>query len=235
MALMVYRGLNKRIPILELLRKTYGSIDTSSFIATRVRNKGLFEFIVAVMLSQNTSDKNAIRAYENLKRVLGDITPEKILSTDLEIIKNAIKPAGMYNERAKRIYELAKIFLENNIEEEIRKYISEGKLGEARKTLLSLPGVGFKTADIVLLMYFGQPVFPVDTHIRRITMRLGYITRNDYEAISNWWMKQLKPEEYLEAHLLLIMHGRRICRAKNPKCYICPLRNYCKYYREKNK
>lgn len=213
------------------LRKIH-KINLNEFIAPRITGKPLYEYIVAVMLSQNTSDKNAIKAYNNLKKLLGEITPEKILSTPLDKIVEAIKPAGMYNERARRIVELAKIYMKNNVEDEIKRFIVKGESRLARKYLSKLPGVGLKSADVVLLMYYNQPVFPIDTHIRRITKRLGYIEKDDYESISNWWMKQLKPDEYMEAHLLLITHGRRICKARKPLCNICPIKKYCKYYRE---
>ncbi|ADI32177.1 endonuclease III domain-containing protein [Staphylothermus hellenicus] len=217
--------------IINILRKHY-KLNLKEFIAPNIRDKSLFEYIIGVMLSQNTSDKNAIRAYFNLKKIYGEITPDKILSTPIDKLIEALKPAGMYNQRAQRIIELAKIFTEKNVEEELGKLIEEGKLREARKYLVSLPGVGLKTADVVLLMYYGQPVFPVDTHIRRVTKRLGYIGKDDYEAISSWWMKQLKPNDYLETHLLLITHGRKTCKARKPLCNICPIRKYCKYYYE---
>lgn len=215
--------------IISILRKHY-KLNLKEFIAPNIRDKSLFEYIIGVMLSQNTSDKNAIRAYLNLKKIYGEITPEKILSTSIEKLVEALKPAGMYNQRAQRIVELAKIFTERNVEEELRKLVEEGKLREARKYLVNLPGVGLKTADVVLLMYYKQPVFPVDTHIRRVSKRLGFIEKDDYETISRWWMKQLKPNEYLEAHLLLITHGRKTCKARKPLCDKCPINKYCKYY-----
>ncbi|ABN70462.1 HhH-GPD family protein [Staphylothermus marinus F1] len=215
--------------IISILRKHY-KLNLKEFIAPNIRDKSLFEYIIGVMLSQNTSDKNAIRAYLNLKKIYGEITPEKILSTSIEKLVEALKPAGMYNQRAQRIVELAKIFTERNVKEELRKLVEEGKLREARKYLVNLPGVGLKTADVVLLMYYKQPVFPVDTHIRRVSKRLGYIEKDNYETISRWWMKQLKPNEYLEAHLLLITHGRKTCKARKPLCDKCPINKYCKYY-----
>ncbi len=218
--------------ILVLLRKQHGSIDLSGFIAPRLRGVGLYEFIVGVMLSQNTSDRNAIRAYNNLKKLLNKISPEKVLETSIEEIIKAIKPAGMYLSRSKRIVELAKLFNKPGFEEELINKIEKLDPEEARKLLVSLPGIGYKTADVVLLMYFGKPSFPVDTHIARITRRLGFVEKNNYEEIRRFWMKVFDPSDYLEAHLLLITHGRRICRARNPLCNICLLKNICKYYLE---
>jgi len=216
--------------ILDLLRRMHGRIDTSSFIATRVRDKGLFEFIVAVMLSQNTSDRNAIRAYENLRRLVGGrIEPGRVLKRSLEEVMEAIRPAGMYRQRAKRIMELARLFSNRGFVEKLVSDLESMDVEEARKLLTSLPGVGVKTADVVLLMYFGKPTFPVDTHITRITRRLGVLDRYGYEDIRRYWMQMVEPKDYLELHLLLITHGRRICRARNPLCSKCLLNNICSH------
>ena len=211
------------------LKEKY-KINLDEFIAPRVKHKDLFEFIIGVLLSQNTSDKNAIRAYNNLLSNLGSVTPEKILMKKPEEIALLIKPAGTHFQRAKRIIELAKIFSDNEFVSKLVNRIKNSTVEEGRKILMSLPGVGEKTADIVLLMYFGKPVFPVDTHIRRVTKRLGYVKKNNYETISRWWMSQLEPRDYLIAHLLLITHGRKTFKARKPKCRECPIKDLCKYY-----
>jgi len=86
---------------------------------------------------------------------------------------------------------------------------------------------------MVLSQYFGKPAFPVDTHIRRITRRLGYVKSSKYEAISEWWRNNTSEKNYVELHLLLITHGRKICKARNPRCDICPLKDICNYGRGK--
>lgn len=226
---------NKLCDVPNLLRKMHGEIDTSSFIATHVRDKELFEFIIAVMLSQNTSDKNAIRAYKGLRKLLdGSIEPEKVLEKTFNDIANAIRPAGMHYQRAKRIIELAKLFRNREFVNKIVNDIINMNVEEARKLLTSLPGIGVKTADVVLLMYFGKPTFPVDTHITRVTKRLGYLDKYDYESIRRFWMNIINPRNYLETHLLLITHGRRICKSRNPLCNKCLLSRLCKYYVGKN-
>ncbi len=215
--------------ILERLRRTY-RLELGEFIAPRLRKRSLFEFIIGVMLSQNTSDKNAIRAYNRLVEIYGSpITPEKILSKPLEVLMDAIRPAGLYRVRASNIYELAKLFKNRDFIDELIRRLRESSIDEARRILQSLPGVGIKTADVVLSQYFGRPVFPIDTHIRRITRRLGYVKSGKYMDISRWWMENTSRENYVELHLLLITHGRRICRARNPRCDICPLRDMCSY------
>ncbi len=216
--------------ILQRLREMH-RLDLSEFIAPRLINRSLFEFIIGVMLSQNTSDKNAIKAYKNLIKIYGSpLSPDKILSKPINVLEEAIKIAGMYKQRAKRIYELAKLFSKPGFEKELREKINALNVDEARQVLMELPGVGIKSADVILSQYFGKPSFPVDTHIRRITIRLGYINAHDYISISNWWRTILEPKDYLEAHLLLITHGRRICRARGPLCEKCLLsRDICKY------
>ncbi len=215
--------------ILEKLRKAY-KLDLSEFIAPRLRGKSLFEFIIGVMLSQNTSDKNAIRAYQRLLARYGNpLKPVEILKRGIEDLMDAIKPAGMYRVRARNIYELAKLFAEPGFEEEIKEKIEKAGIEEGRRILMSLPGIGVKSADVILSQYFGKQTFPVDTHIRRITNRLGYIKSNNYMVLSKWWMENTSPENYVELHLLLITHGRRTCRARNPLCNNCPIRELCRY------
>ncbi|RLG81634.1 MAG: endonuclease III [Thermoprotei archaeon] len=227
------KELGKRITY--ALREMHGKIDLSEFIARRIRSKELFEYVIAVMLSQNTSDRNAIRAYERLRDLLkGSIVPEKILQKRFDDIVNAIRPAGMHYQRAKRIIELAKLFRNSEFVNKIVNDIINMDVEEARKLLTNLPGIGVKTADVILLMYFDKSTFPVDTHITRITKRLGYLDKYDYESIRRFWMDIINPRNYLEIHLLLITHGRRICKSRNPLCNKCLLSRLCKYYAGKN-
>lgn len=204
----------------------YIRLKMEEFIAPVVwREKGnLFELAVAVVLSQNTTDKNAFKALERLRKRLGDITPDSLLSLSEAELAELIKPAGTYNIRARALRALAEAF---------KKYeVTPAKLLEmgaekAREFLLGLPGVGRKTADVILVN-LGLPAFPVDTHITRIAKRWG-IGRT-YDAISKWFIERTPPEKYLEMHLKLIQFGREICKARNPKCEICPIGPRCPYY-----
>lgn len=204
-------------------------VNKEEFLAPRLFGIPLFEFVIAVVLSQNTSDKNAWRAYENLRKVLGEITPDKVIKLHPQELAELIKPAGMHNERATRILELARKFLENDFEGEIKAMIEREGVEKAKETLMKLPGIGDKTADVILLMYFNKPVFPIDTHISRITRRLGYIASNRYRDIQDFWMKNTSPEKYLELHLLLISHGRKTCRPRRPLCEECILKDMCRF------
>ena len=101
-------------------------------------------------------------------------------------------------------------------------------LDEARKTLMELPGVGPKTADVVLLFSANQPTIPVDTHVNRVSKRLGLAPANgDYEAVRLSLQTLFEPKDYLDVHLLLIAHGRKYCKARQPHCLECPVNNYC--------
>ena len=193
------------------------------FIAPVVRRSGggLFELVVAVVLSQNTSDKNAFKAFENLKRRIGEVTPEALRNLSEEELAELIRPAGMHRQRSRHLKALAEAFIAHGITPE--KLVNMG-LQEARRLLLSLPGVGKKTADVVLVN-LGLPAFPVDTHITRIASRWG-IGRN-YDEISRWFMERLPPERYLEFHLKLIQFGREVCTARSPKCGRCPIGPRC--------
>lgn len=210
------------------LSKVY-SIELEDFVAPRLNEVPLFEFIVAVMLSQNTSDENAWRAYSNLKSALREVKPELVASASTEYIASLIKPAGMHYQRASRLRKLAEIFLSYDVEGALLGYIKAELFDEARRFLTKLPGVGEKTADIVLLMKYGVPTFPVDTHITRITLRMGFVSKKNYEVIRAFWMKNTSPEYYKPLHLLLITHGRQTCKARKPNCTTCVIKKYCKY------
>lgn len=217
----------------ELRRKFLTALDNldfnhKEFIISMVRPlNNIFEFLAAVILSQNTSDKNAIKAFNRLKAACS-ITPQSVLKTRIEILENAIMPAGLYRVRARTLKKIAKIVMEKydgNLE-----FIRKMEWKKARKILLDLPGVGEKTADVVLA-FLGKPVFPIDTHIRRIVTRLGLARRDNYEEISSVLKKIFKPEEYLIAHLKMISYGRQICRARRPRCESCSLNSICYYFK----
>lgn len=213
--------------IVDELSRRY-MIDSRRFIGL-LAGGNLFELLVAVVLSQNTSDRNAIRAFENLKGKLGVITPERVSSLSIGELAELIKPAGLHAQRARRIKGIAEL-LKGRLQE-FEAQIKGLDAVEAREVLKQLEGVGDKTADVILLVYFGKKVFPVDTHIKRVTQRLGFVKSGSYREISDFWSKCLPPEKYLEAHLLLIEHGRETCRARKPLCGECPLRDLCEFYR----
>ena len=206
-------------------------MNLEDFIAPRLRGSTLFEFAVGVLLSQNTSDENAWRAYRALVEAIGELTPSRVLELGIQEISALIKPAGMQHQRALKIVELARAFIERDIESYVELVIREHGVEVARRFLMGLPGIGPKTADVVLLMWFNAPTFPVDTHIGRVTARMGFVSRREYEEIRGFWMSNTPIDLYLPLHLLLITHGRETCRARRPLCSVCIVRDHCKYYR----
>jgi endonuclease-3 len=184
-----------------------------------------FETMVTTVLSQNTADKNTARAFEALSKRF-EITPEVLAKANLLEIEDAIKVSGLYKSKAKTIKQAAITILENY--HGTLNSILSLPLEEARKTLMQFPGVGPKTADVVLLFSAIQSTIPVDTHVNRVTKRLGFAPANgDYEAVRKSLQSLYAPSEYLAVHLLLIAHGRRYCKARKPLCDECPVNAYC--------
>jgi len=223
--------MNKLIAesILKALRAEFKKPDAEEFTVLKaVKSKDPFQLLIAVVLSQNTSDKNSLKAFNNLTDKLVDITPWRIVETPLEKLEEIIKPAGIYKRRAEA--------LKNISIEIIKKY--DGDLSrilklppeDARRKLMELPQVGAKTADVLILFLKGGYTIPIDTHIERVSKRIGYVnSKASYEEIRGKLMDLFKPEDYLEVHLLHILLGRKYCKSKNPKCKACPIVEYCKY------
>jgi len=187
-----------------------------------------FRVLVRTILSQNTSYKNELRAFKTLDERIG-VSPEVLARASSEAIAEAIRVAGQHKQRSERIKKVAGLVLER-FKGDLRSLISSRPVEEAREELMALPGVGRKTADIVLLFCARRPVFPVDRHIMRIFDRLGFLgPRPDYETIRAAVEEALgdDPEELLFAHLALIRLGREVCRAKRPSCASCPLSDLC--------
>ncbi|MEL9991712.1 MAG: endonuclease III [Thermoproteus sp.] len=206
-----------------LVEKAVSAVELreEEFVAPVLRKAGvnLFELLVAVILTQNTSDRNAFRAYYNLKGAVGEITPQALLALGEEKLAELIRPAGMNRIRAKNLIELSRRVLDVDLNS-----MRDMPADKARAFLKSLPGVGDKTADVILVN-LGKPAFPVDTHITRIATRWGIGKK--YEEISRWFLENFPPNRYLEVHLKLIQFGRDYCRARAPRCKECPVGDLC--------
>jgi endonuclease-3 len=204
-----------------LLREFFGE-------PKRPRDSDPLELLIRTILSQNTSDRNRDLAYENLRARFP--TWEDLLNAEEEEVAEAIRPAGLYRERARTIRAvLERIKRERG--EFTLDFLRELSPKDAEEWLLSLPGVGKKTAYVVLLFGFGFEKFPVDTHIRRVTQRLGFWDGkgDPHEALAG-----LIPKGRAYAlHLNLIALGRRVCRPRNPRCTSCPLLRLCPYGKKK--
>jgi endonuclease-3 len=184
-----------------------------------------FATLIVTIISQNTNNKNTTRGFENLSNKFR-ITPETLAKAKIEQVENCLKVGGLYHNKAKAIKQVSKIILEKyngNIVQILSK-----PLDEARKELLQLPDVGPKTADVLLLFSAKKPTLPVDTHVYRVSKRLGLTPEEaDYEAVRTALQSIYDPKDYLALHILLISHGRKYCKARAPLCKECPLAELC--------
>lgn len=185
--------------------------------------------LIHTILSANTNDVNSGRAFDQLKAQFGDDW-DTVRLAPLDAIKAAIRPAGMYNQKAPNIVAtLERIKLEQGTYD--LRFLAELPIAEAIAYLTTLPGVGHKTASIVMLFCFNRGAFPVDTHIQRISQRVGLGSRRaGPEAFKKIWEAAMPPHTYYALHLNLIQHGRTICDARAPQCDLCPLQSICDYY-----
>jgi endonuclease-3 len=180
---------------------------------------------VVTIISQNTADTNTDRAFETLSKRL-EISPEALANAPTSQIEQAIKTAGLYKAKAKTIQNAAAGILEKY--HGSMQAILALPLEEARTTLMQFPGVGPKTADVVLLFSAGQSTIPVDTHVNRVSKRLRFAPeKGDYEAIRGSLQALFDPADYLAVHLLFIAHGRKTCKAQRPLCRQCPVCTLC--------
>jgi endonuclease-3 len=182
-----------------------------------------FKNLVIGILSQNTSDRNSVRAYASLKRALGDITLESIRRASLKEIERAIKVGGLWRIKARRIKELADALA--------ARYGSAGqllKLGErAKEELVKLPGIGEKTADVFVAYCIKAQAFPIDTNIARVAKRLGICRSKSYRQM-NQELKDFFPRHrWVRVHELLLRLGRDFCRARKASCKPCPVNELC--------
>lgn len=205
--------------ILEILKQT---LALPKWVKSK-RNP--FETLIVTIISQNTADRNTAKAYENLSNEL-EITPQALAKAQITQIENAIRPAGLYKNKAQTIKQAA-----TTIHEKYHgtlKPLLALPLEDARNAFMQFQGVGPKTADVVLLFSADQATIPVDTHVNRVSKRLGFAPSNaNYEVIRKNLQLLFAPSDYLSVHLLLIEHGRKTCKARHPLCSTCPLNKYC--------
>jgi endonuclease-3 len=191
--------------------------------ASSTRNP--FQTLIITVLSQATIDKNTARAFENLSRRF-PITPEVLAEASLEEIERNIRVGGLYRNKSRIIKALSRVILEQF--NSSLDFIYSLPFNEARKILLSVPGVGPKTADIVLLFCAGKPTIPIDTHVNRVSKRLGLTQpKANYEEVRQALEVLYSPADYLPIHLLLISLGRKYCKARKPLCKYCPVNMLC--------
>ena len=176
-----------------------------------------FELLVAVVLSAQATDKSVNLATQELYKVAN--TPQAVLALGTAGLEGYIKRIGLFRTKAKNIIATCRLLLERH----------GGIVPQTREELEQLPGVGRKTANVILNIAFGQPTIAVDTHIFRVANRTGIAPGEDVLAVEEKLLKFVADEFRLHAHHWLILHGRYICKARKPDCPTCPIRDLCEY------
>lgn len=185
--------------------------------------------LVSTILSQNTNDVNRDVAYERLRARFP--TWEEARDADLVEVIEAIRPAGLANQKGPRIQDALRFITETRGTLEL-DFLADWPLEQAKDWLSSIKGVGPKTAAIVLLFSLGRPAFPVDTHVHRVTKRLGLIGQKVSREKAHDELEKLVPaKDYYPFHLNVIRHGRQVCTSRKPQCDVCPVQELCDYYR----
>ena len=185
--------------------------------ATELKYDSPFELLVAVVLSAQATDVGVNKATRKLYPVAN--TPRAIADLGEDGLKTYISTIGLYNAKAKNVIALCRQLLAQH----------DGEVPRTREALEALPGVGRKTANVVLNTAFGDPTIAVDTHIFRVSNRTGLAPGNTVRAVEDKLIKAIPPEFRLNAHHWLILHGRYVCKARKPDCPHCVLADLCRY------
>ena len=201
----------KRKQIFKILARAHGKP------STELNFRSNFELLVAVILSAQATDISVNKATDKLYRKAN--TPQAFLNLGLTSLKRHIRTIGLYNTKAQNIIKTCRMLID----------LHNGQVPSDREALEALPGVGRKTANVVLNTAFGEPTIAVDTHIFRVANRTGLGPGKTVLKVEQKLLK-FTPERYLkDAHHLLILHGRYTCIARTPRCPVCVIREYCDY------
>ncbi len=176
-----------------------------------------YTLLVAVVLSAQATDAGVNKATPALFEKAD--TPEKMVKLGEDVIRNHIKTIGLYKGKAKNVYNLSRILIDEH----------DSQVPQDRDELIKLPGVGRKTANVVLNIAFGEPTIAVDTHIFRVSNRTGLAPGKNVEEVEAKLEKAVPADFKLHAHHWLILHGRYICKARKPDCAACPVIDLCSY------
>ena len=206
---------NKTFQLIKILNKSIKNPKTS----LKFRNK--FTLLTSVVLSAQCTDVNVNNVTKNIYNKY--YSPEHFVKLGINKIKKLIKSIGLFNSKAKNLYYLSKILLE--------KYNS--KIPNNFEELILLPGVGRKTANVVLNAAFNKPTVAVDTHVFRVSNRTGLTNGKNPEQVENQLLKIIPKKHIKKAHHLILLHGRYTCKARNPLCKKCVINKIC-LYKEKN-
>lgn len=212
---MIKRLLNKKEVgrVLDVLKELYPEA------VSELNYSNHFELLVAVILSAQCTDKRVNQVTEGLFKAFK--TPKDFLELSVEELGAWIKSCGFYNVKSKNILETCRILVEEY----------GGEIPTDRDRLMELPGVGRKTANVIVSNVFGEPAIAVDTHVFRVSNRLGLAAAKNVKATEMQLMKRIPRSLWSEAHHWIIYHGRRVCKARRPLCTSCPLKNWCLYFK----
>ena len=184
---------------------------------TELKYRTPFQLLIAVILSAQATDKSVNQATQALFKVAG--TPRKMLELKESGLRNHIKTIGLFNTKAKNVIKTCQILLEKH----------KGKVPDDRAALEALPGVGRKTANVILNTAFGQPTIAVDTHIFRVSNRTGLAPGKNVLEVEHHLLKNVPDEFKQDAHHWLILHGRYTCLARKPRCGACVIEDLCEF------
>ncbi|HUW52122.1 MAG TPA: endonuclease III [Rhodanobacter sp.] len=204
----------KRADVIELFRRLR---ELDPHPTTELAYSTPFELLVAVVLSAQATDVGVNKATRKLYPVAN--TPQSLLYLGEENLKRYIGTIGLFNAKAKNVIALCRLLLERH----------GGEVPRSREALEALPGVGRKTANVVLNTAFGEPTIAVDTHIFRVANRTGLAPGKDVRAVEDKLEKAIPAEFKQDAHHWLILHGRYVCKARKPDCPHCVIRDLCRY------
>ncbi|MDD0837718.1 endonuclease III [Curvibacter sp. HBC61] len=184
---------------------------------TELEYTTVFELLAAVLLSAQATDVGVNKATRRLFPVAG--TPQKILDLGLAGLEKYIKTIGLYRSKARHLLETCRILVEQH----------QGQVPRTREALEALPGVGRKTANVVLNVAFGQPTMAVDTHIFRVSNRTGLAPGKNPLAVEMQLLKRVPAAYAVDSHHWLILHGRYVCQARKPQCWQCSVARWCDF------
>ena len=184
---------------------------------TELKYRSAFQLLIAVILSAQATDKSVNQATQKLFKLAG--TPQKMLDLKESGLRNHIKTIGLFNTKAKNVIRTCQILLEQH----------QGKVPRTREALEALPGVGRKTANVILNTAFGQPTIAVDTHIFRVSNRTGLAPGKTVLEVEQNLLKNVPDEFKQDAHHWLILHGRYTCIARKPRCGSCVIEDLCEF------
>jgi len=213
--------------VYEKLTGRYGIIKRRKRESTNAcgRKKTILNACFSLILSQNTSDKNSRRALKSLNETFS--TAEEMETEGQEKVENAIKCGGLAKMKSTRIMKLLRAVREKYGELSL-EHLREANTDQARQELSALPGLGPKSVACILLFTLERDEFPVDTHVWRVGKRLGWTPENSSRENSHVILNRVVPTRlFYELHILMIKHGKKVCKARNPKCESCLLKGQC--------